>query len=145
VANAPGCTSASAAYCTYPALDVPTFTASRLSHPQPASDPGSQSRKYVGEKWPINFAEMPRDLLHAVNQRHRTHGFISLPEEGARRIFSPLKIRRLRLGLNPRTWVPNASALTPRPPYMLVFDIFLLCNNMCFKFQSGMKCTDLHS
>jgi hypothetical protein len=51
--------SASAAYWTYPALDVPTFTASRLSRPQPASDPGSQSRNYVGEKWPINFAETP--------------------------------------------------------------------------------------
>jgi hypothetical protein len=59
VANAPGCTSASAAYCTYPALDVPTFTASRLSRPQPASDPGNQGRNYVGEKWSINFAETP--------------------------------------------------------------------------------------
>jgi hypothetical protein len=43
----------------YPALDVPTFTASRLSRPQPASDPGSQIQNYVGEKWPINFAETP--------------------------------------------------------------------------------------
>jgi hypothetical protein len=59
VANAPGCTSASAAYCTYPALDVPTLTASRLSRPHPASDPGSQSRNYAGEKLPINFAETP--------------------------------------------------------------------------------------
>jgi hypothetical protein len=48
-----------------------------------------------GEKWPINFAETPdfhvtpRDLLHVVNQRHATHGFISLPQEGALRIFSP--------------------------------------------------------
>jgi hypothetical protein len=46
-------------YCTYPALDVPTFAASRLSRPHPASDPNSQSRNYVGEKWPINFAETP--------------------------------------------------------------------------------------
>jgi hypothetical protein len=59
VANAPRCTSANAAYCTYPALDVPTFTASRLSRPQPSSDPGSQSRNYAGEKWPNNFAETP--------------------------------------------------------------------------------------
>jgi hypothetical protein len=59
MANAPRCTSASAAYCTYPALDFPTFTASRLSRPQPASEPGSQSRNYVGEKGPINFAETP--------------------------------------------------------------------------------------
>jgi hypothetical protein len=59
VANAPGCISASAAYYTYPALDIPTFIASRLSLPQPASDPGSQSRTYVGEKWPSNYAETP--------------------------------------------------------------------------------------
>jgi hypothetical protein len=59
VANVAGCTSASAAYSTYPALDVPTFTASRLSRPQPKSDPGSQNRNYKGEEWPINFAETP--------------------------------------------------------------------------------------
>jgi hypothetical protein len=59
VADAPGFTSASAAYCTFPALDVPTFTASRLSRPQPGNDPGNQSRNYVSEKWSINFAETP--------------------------------------------------------------------------------------
>jgi hypothetical protein len=59
VANAPGRTLASATYCTYPALDVPTFTASRFSRPHPASDPGTQSRNYADEKWPINFAETP--------------------------------------------------------------------------------------
>jgi hypothetical protein len=66
VANAAGCTSASTAYCTYPALDVPTFTASRLSRPQPSSDPGSQSRNYVGEKWPLNFAETPTSTKRLV-------------------------------------------------------------------------------
>ena len=30
-----------------------------------------------------------RDLLHAVNLRHGTNGFTSLPEEGVLRIFSP--------------------------------------------------------
>jgi hypothetical protein len=49
-----------------------------------------------------------RDLLHAANLRHGTHGFTSLPKEGVMRIFPPLKIRRLRPGLNPRTWVPEA-------------------------------------
>jgi hypothetical protein len=28
-----------------------------------------------------------RDLLHAVNVRHGTHGFTSLPKEGVLRIF----------------------------------------------------------
>ena len=63
------------------------------------------------------FPEMPdfhvtfRDLLHDVNLRHGTNGFTSLPKEGVLRIFSPWKIRRLRPGLNPRTWVPKASTL----------------------------------
>ena len=53
-----------------------------------------------------------RDLLYAVNLRHGTNGFTSLPKEGLLRIFSPWKIRRLRPGLNPRTWVPKASTLS---------------------------------
>ena len=44
-----------------------------------------------------------RDLLHAVNLRHGTNGFTSLPKA--------LKNVRLRPGLNPRTWVPKASTL----------------------------------
>ena len=52
-----------------------------------------------------------RDLLHAVNPRHGTDGFASLPKEGVLRIFLPRKIRRLLPGLNPRTWVPKASTL----------------------------------
>ena len=52
-----------------------------------------------------------RDLLHAVNLRHVTNGFTSLPKEGVLRIFSPRKIRRLGPGLNPRTWIPKASTL----------------------------------
>jgi hypothetical protein len=57
-----------------------------------------------------------RVLLNAANLRHGTHGFTSLPKEGVLRIFPPLKIRRLRPSLNPRTCVPEASTLTPRPP-----------------------------
>jgi hypothetical protein len=56
-----------------------------------------------------------RVLLHAENLRHGTHGFTSLPKEGVLNIFPPLKIRRLRPDLNSRTWVPEASTLTPRP------------------------------
>ena len=32
------------------------------------------------------------------------------------RIFTPVKIQRLRPGLNPQTWVPEDSMLTTRPP-----------------------------
>ena len=56
------------------------------------------------------------DLLHAANLRHGTDGFTSPPKEGVLRILSPLKIRRLRPGLNPRTWVLKANTLTSRPP-----------------------------
>jgi hypothetical protein len=51
------------------------------------------------------------DLLHATNLRHGTDGFTSPPKVGVLRIFSPLKIRRLRPVLNPRTWVLKASTL----------------------------------
>ena len=72
---------------------------------------------FMGEKcsdkfWPrIRLPRNSRDLLHAANLRHGTDGFASPPKEGVMRIFSPLKIRRLRPGLNPRTWVPKASML----------------------------------
>ena len=36
------------------------------------------------------------------------------------RIFTPLKIQRLRPGLNPQTWMPEASMLTTRPPKPLL-------------------------
>jgi len=67
---------------------------------------------FVGEissriRLPPNY----RDLLHSANLRHGTDGFTSPPNEGVMKIFSPLKIRRLRPALNPRTWVPKASTL----------------------------------
>jgi hypothetical protein len=52
-----------------------------------------------------------RDLLHAVKLRHGTGGFTSPPKEGVLRNFSALKIRRLRPGVNPRTWVPEVNTL----------------------------------
>ena len=42
--------------------------------------------------------------------------FTSPPEEGMLRILTPVKIQRLRPGLNPETWVPEASMLTTIPP-----------------------------
>ena len=74
-----------------------------------------------GTMWARNgrwiLPEMPdfhvafRNLLHALNVRHGTDGFTSPPKEGVLRIFSPWKIRHLRPGLNPRTWVPKAKLL----------------------------------
>jgi hypothetical protein len=84
-----------------------------------ARAPSSERWNYL---WARNLTgkfclEMPtstihsRVLLHAVNLRHGTDGFTSSPKEGVLRIFSPLKIRRLRPGLNPRTWVLKANTL----------------------------------
>ena len=50
-------------------------------------------------------------LLHAAKLGHGTDSFTSPPED-----FYARKIQRLRLGLNPQTWVPEASMLTTRPP-----------------------------
>ena len=87
--------------------------------PRPPRRERSQRRKW--ELWARmlsgNFVELTtstpfRDLLHAANLRHGTDGFTSPPKEGVLRIFSPLKMRRLRPGLNPRTWVLKASKLS---------------------------------
>ena len=100
-------------HCFPPPLDVPTFATRCLKD---ARDP-SGGRWYCGrECCPLILPKrrLPRhfrDLLHAANLRHGTDGFTSPPKEGVLRIFSPLKIRRLRPGLNPRTWVLKASTL----------------------------------
>jgi hypothetical protein len=48
-----------------------------------------------------------RDLLHAINLRHGTNSFTSLPKEVVLRIFFALK--NPSPGLNLRTWVLRAS------------------------------------
>ena len=77
-----------------------------------ASDPSSERRNYLDEKWPMNVAwKCPASKWHSGNLRHRINGFTSLPKEGVLRIVSPRKIRRLRPGSNPRTWAAKASTL----------------------------------
>ena len=97
----------------YSILTVPTFAARCLS----ASYTTKGGTICGRETQPII---LPRDadfhihstiLLHAINLRHRTDGFTSPLKEGVLRIFSPLKIRRLQLGLNLRTWVLMANTL----------------------------------
>jgi len=76
----------------------------------------------VGEKCSHKFRlriRLPRnsrDLLHAANLRHGTDCFTSPPKEGVLRIFSPLKIRRLRPGLNLRHLGTKGQHATSRPP-----------------------------
>jgi hypothetical protein len=99
----------------------PAFRSSHFRHqvpPRPLRREKSQRGKV--ELWarilPGSFAEMTtstpfRDLLQAANLRHGTEGFTFSPKGGVLRIFPPLKIRRLRPGLNPRTWVLKTSTL----------------------------------
>jgi hypothetical protein len=87
-------------------------------------DPSSERWNYGRERLSGNFAYVAsihaiRDLLHAANLRHGTDGFTPPPKEGVLRIFSPLKIRRLRPGLNPNLGTKGQHA-TPRPPKPLV-------------------------
>jgi len=100
-----------------PPLDVLTFSASCL-HVQRRERPlaaeggtlrGREMFRQISSR--IRLPCNSRDLLHAANLRHGTDGFTSPPKEGVLRIFSPLKIRRLRPGLNPRTWVTKPSML----------------------------------
>ena len=95
-------------HCFPPPLDVPTF----------ARCARSQQRNM--ELWARNCPvilpkfRLPRkfrDILHAANLRHGTYGFTSPPKEGVLRNFFAQKIRRLRPGLNPRTWLLMASTL----------------------------------
>jgi hypothetical protein len=104
-------------HCFPSPLDVPTFSA-RCLHVQQRERPlaaeggtlrGREMFRQISSR--IRLTPNSRDLLHAANLRHGTDGCTSPPKEGVLRIFSPLKIRRLRPRLNPRTWVPKASAL----------------------------------
>jgi hypothetical protein len=93
-------------------LDVPTFSArclyvQRRQRPLAAEGGILREREMFRQILPrIRFSRNSRDLLQAANLRHGTDCFTSPPKEGVLRIFSPLKIRRLRPGLNPRTQRP---------------------------------------
>jgi len=104
-------------HCFPRPLDVPIFS-TRCLHVQRRERPlaveggtlcGWEMFRQISSR--IRLPRNSRYLLHAANLRHGTDGFTSPPKEGMLRIFLPLKIRRLRLGLNPRTWVPKASTL----------------------------------
>ena len=104
-------------HCFPPPLDVLTFAARCLYVRKDARGPSSERWKCGREICPVILPKfrLPRKfraLLRAANLRHGTDGFTSPPKEGVLRNFFTLKIRWLRPGLNPRTWVLNASTLT---------------------------------
>ena len=98
-------------HCFPLTLDVSTFAARCLYVRNDARDPSSERWNCGLEIFPVILPKfrLPRkfrDLLHAVNLRHGTDAFTLRAED-----FFALKIRRLRPGLNPRTWVLKASTL----------------------------------
>ena len=110
----------------YSILFVPTFAARCLSASYTTRELqaakggticGQETRPIILPR-DAEFHVHSRVLLRAVNIRHGTDGFTSPPKEGVLRIFSPLKIRRRRPGLNPRTWVLKAKTL-PRSHLLL--------------------------
>jgi len=128
-------------HCSPPPLDVPTFSARCLHVQRPLSAEGGSLRglemfRQISSR--IRLSLNSRDLLHAANLRHGTDGFNSPPKEGVLRIFSPLKIRRLRPGLNPRTWVPKASTLPldhrSRWPVIISFKIKTNLKNVSYTY-----------
>jgi len=100
-----------------PPLDVPTFSArclyvQRRDRTLAAESGTLRGREMFRQISPrIRIPRNSRDLLHAANLRHGTDGFYFPSEGRCAEDFSPLKIRELRPGLNPRTWVPKASTL----------------------------------
>jgi hypothetical protein len=104
-------------HCFPPPLDVPTFSArclhvQRSERPLAAEGGTLRGREMFWQIWSrTRLPHNSRDILLTANLRHGTDSFTSPPKEGVLRIFSPLKIRLLRPGLNPRTWVPKASTL----------------------------------
>jgi hypothetical protein len=77
---------------------------------------GSEERK-----WATNFAWKPDFQVFQESLTCRKSATwdrrLYFPSEGRRaEDFFARKIRRLRPGLNPRSWVPEARTLTTRPP-----------------------------
>jgi len=89
----------------------PTFRCShfRLHVHSDVRGPSSERWNYGRERLSSNFAYVAS--IHTANLRHGTNGFTSRLNEDMLRTFSPLKIRWLRPGLNPQTWVLKASTL----------------------------------
>jgi len=86
--------------CYPPRLDVPTFATRCLHVRHDARDPRGGRWNCGQECCPVILPKF-RDILHVANLRHGTEGFTSPPKEGVLKIFSPLKIRRLRSGFEP--------------------------------------------
>ena len=98
-------------HCFPPPLDVPTF-ASRCLHVQATWETSISERRNYGREMACQFClwfrlpRKPRVLWHAAQICDMGDGFTSPPRKACCGFFRP----------NPRSWVPEASMLTTRPP-----------------------------
>jgi hypothetical protein len=82
-------------------------------------------RTLLAKEGTMKFGQIFRNFRRELGSfscpklEHGTDYFTSPPKEGILWIFPIGKIRRLRSGANPRSWVPEASMLTARPPKSL--------------------------
>jgi hypothetical protein len=80
----------------------------------------------MGEKWPVKFRRnnaTSTSLSGSLKWRKAVtwDRRLYFPSEGRHaEYFLARKVPRLRPGLTPRTWVPEASMLTTRPPKPLM-------------------------
>ena len=108
-------------HCFPPPLDVPTF-ASRCLHVQATWETSISERRNYGREMAGQFScdfdfhvnpgffDMPRKSATWET------ALLPPPPQGRHAVgFFTRKIRRLRPGSNPRSWVPEASMLTTRP------------------------------
>ena len=112
-ANAPGFTVAEGLLYIHWSLVVPTYIA-RCLHQRL----GREMADEFCLKMP-DFHVTFRDLLHAVNLRHGTNGFTSLPKEGVLRIFFALKNSTASAGFEPANLGTKGQHATSRPPRLL--------------------------
>ena len=120
-------------HCFPPPLDVPTFASRCLYVRNDARDPSSERWNCGREIYPVILPKfrLPRkfrNLLHAVNLRHGTDGFTSLPKEGVLRIFFPLKNPTASAGFEPTNLGTKGQYATPRPPKPLSALIYIFKN-----------------
>jgi hypothetical protein len=103
-------------HCFPPRLDVPNF-ATRCPHVRhDARDPNGGRWNFGREYCPVIFPKWRLPLLLGIFYMPQIYdmgptALFPLRRKACWGIFSPLKVRRLRPGLNPRTWVLKASTL----------------------------------
>ena len=116
-------------HCFPPPLDVPTFVARCLYVRNDARDPSSERWNCGRERCRVILPKfrLPRKFRLSFTCRKSTtwDRRLYFPSEGRRaEDFFALKIRRLRPGLNRRTWVPKASTLPldHRSRYLFIYN-----------------------